>query len=154
VSFRHPDQIQQHDQFFRNYSGIDTFLVQTGLHDAWHDAGKGPEQAENFRDNFDHFWTYLSRKIKELRGPDKAPPDVIWRFNTVPAVKMDNTTIVSPVNPSSIELYNQVERDYLTKWDAMQKDRNPIRLSYLDNYDQTWSWHFDDECNERMHYGR
>lgn len=143
-SFQHPKQIERHDKYFRENSGADTFIINSGLHDGWN---RPTPQA--FVEGFRFGWEYYMRKLRELK--QGAMPKVIYRFTVTPPVHLEGHELVIPTNPSSIEMLNLLEAEYLQSWASMHEG---MGMTFLDSYELTWSWHFDGETNDRSHYGR
>lgn len=115
----------------------DAMFVNSGLHDGihWHSIRafeKGAETAAAFwRDVFDGV------KARGLK-----PPEVIFR-NTIAT---GGYARLLAFNPSKMEAFNGV---FLEK----MRDAGLV-TSVVDNFDMTYPWHYDNRCNDGVHYGR
>ncbi|XP_009129647.1 uncharacterized protein LOC103854459 [Brassica rapa] len=115
----------------------DAMFVNSGLHDGihWHSIRafeKGAETAAAFwREVFDGV---KSRGLK--------PPEVIFR-NTIAT---GGYARLLAFNPSKMEAFNGV---FLEK----MRDAGLV-TSVVDNFDMTYPWHYDNRCNDGVHYGR
>jgi hypothetical protein len=124
--------------YFVEETGVpDVMIVNSGLHDGIHWSNlraftKGAETAAAFwRNVFD------SVKARGLR-----PPKVIFR-NTIATGGYARKLAF---NPSKMEVYNGV---FLEKMKGLG-----LVSSVIDNFDMTYPWHFDNRCNDGVHYGR
>ncbi|XP_019100229.1 PREDICTED: uncharacterized protein LOC104720241 isoform X2 [Camelina sativa] len=115
----------------------DVMIVNSGLHDGIHWTSlrafaKGAETAAAF-------WRGVFDKVKS-RGLQ--PPEVIFR-NTIATGGYARTLAF---NPSKMEAFNGV---FLEK----MRDAGLV-TSVVDNFDMTYPWHYDNRCNDGVHYGR
>lgn len=143
-SFRHPMQIERHDEYFAKSKGMDAIIVNTGLHDAWLRP-----TLQSMMSDFDYGWKYYVKNWLGL-GPENAVPEIIYRFTVAPALHLDKYRMVTPMNPHSIEVINMLQKDYLVQ----RQKEEAFDLTYLDSYEITYAWHFDGEMNQGPHYGR
>ncbi|CAH8356617.1 unnamed protein product [Eruca vesicaria subsp. sativa] len=137
------DSLQDRDfrellkKYFTEDKVPDVMFVNSGLHDGihWHSLRafeKGAETAAAFwREVFDGV---RSRGLK--------PPEVIFR-NTIAT---GGYARVLAFNPSKMEAFNGV---FLEK----MRDAGLV-TSVVDNFDMTYPWHYDNRCNDGVHYGR
>ncbi|VVA96664.1 unnamed protein product [Arabis nemorensis] len=115
----------------------DAMVVNSGLHDGIHWTNlrafvKGAETAATF-------WRQVFDGVKN-RGLQ--PPEVIFR-NTIATGGYARTLAF---NPSKMEAFNGV---------FLEKMRNAgLVTSVVDNFDMTYPWHYDNRCNDGVHYGR
>lgn len=150
-SFKHQEMIDSHDKFFQviadSGAEVDTLLINSGLHDCW--LRWTPEM---FVDDFAAGWEYYMRKFREIeeRQANGRRPQVVYRYSNTPPNHL-GSPLATPMNPSSMEMVNLLERDYLERYNAKHFGG---ALTYLDSYEATWPWHFDGEMNTGPHYGR
>lgn len=149
-SFKHEAMIDRHEKFFdvvaKCGAEVDTILVNSGLHDCW--LRPTPEK---FVDDFAVGWQYYMKKFREIETRQAGrPPQIVYRYSNTPPFHL-NGTLATPMNPSSMEMVNLLEREYLERYNA---DILGGRLTYLDSFEATWPWHFDGEMNSGPHYGR
>ncbi|XP_065863433.1 uncharacterized protein [Euphorbia lathyris] len=124
-------------KYFSEETVPDTIIMNSGLHDGifW-------QNIRRFSGGVDYavsFWNEVMGSIKQ-RG--LVPPQIIYR-----------TTIATggyarelAFNPSKMEAFN---------WMVLDKFRKAGLVSaVVDNFDMTFPWHYDNRCNDGVHYGR
>ncbi|KAL9237593.1 hypothetical protein vseg_012122 [Gypsophila vaccaria] len=115
----------------------DTVIFNSGLHDGvhWPNIRRfigGAQYAANF-------WKEVVGGVKQ-RGLDV--PNFILR-STITA---GGYARVLAFNPNKIEAFNGV---------LLEKMRaTGIVTGIIDSFDMTWAWHYDNRCNDGVHYGR
>ncbi|KAJ7980124.1 Cytochrome P450 family protein [Quillaja saponaria] len=115
----------------------DTMVMNSGLHDGvhWHNLrtfSVGAGYAASF-------WADVKEAVRN-RG--MTWPKVFYR-NTVATGGYARTLAF---NPNKMEVYNGV---------LLEKLRQAGVVSgVIDNFDMTFPWHFDNRCNDGVHYGR
>ncbi|XP_074294638.1 uncharacterized protein LOC141622495 [Silene latifolia] len=115
----------------------DIVLFNSGLHDGVHWPNirrfiRGAEYAANF-------WKEVIEGVKK-RGQNV--PNFIFR-STITAGGYARTLAF---NPNKIEAFNGV---------LLEKMRaTGIVTGIIDSFDMTWAWHYDNRCNDGVHYGR
>lgn len=154
---------------FREQASLpDVVFVNTGLHD-------GLRFNEHFSACMDHelcladmlpFWATL-RNMSLLDTPATCGARMIWRNSVAPG----GFTRVLPSNPMKMEFFNaQVVRELLelnahlpsrtataaadTAAACPGKTTTGSSWSFLDMYDMTFPFHFDNAWNDGGHYGR
>ncbi|KAG5240954.1 F28L1.9 protein [Salix suchowensis] len=129
------------DEGFRSllkkYFSEDTVLMNSGLHDAVHwrnlrayseGAGYAPS-----------FWKEVMDSVRQ-RG--LAVPRIFYRTTIATGGYARSLAF----NPNKMEAFN---------WVALDKFRRAGLVSgVIDNFDMTFPWHFDNWCNDGVHYGR
>ncbi|KAL5541674.1 hypothetical protein UlMin_009384 [Ulmus minor] len=133
------------DEGFRNlvkkyFSGEtipDTVIMNSGLHDGiYWSTIRAFSNGAKFAASF---WAEVLESIK-LRG--LKPPKVFYRTTIATAGYARKLAF----NPSKMEAMN---------WVVLEKFREAGVISgVIDNFDLTWPWHFDNRCNDGVHYGR
>ncbi|KAF8101176.1 hypothetical protein N665_0209s0034 [Sinapis alba] len=124
-------------KYFSEDNVPDAMFVNSGLHDGihWHSIRafeKGAETAAAF-------WREVFNGVKS-RG--LKPPEVIFR-NTIAT---GGYARLLAFNPSKMEAFNGV---------FLEKMRDVgLVTSVVDNFDMTYPWHYDNRCNDGVHYGR
>ncbi|KAJ0249668.1 Cytochrome P450 family protein [Hirschfeldia incana] len=115
----------------------DAMVVNSGLHDGIH--WTSPRAFEKGAETAAAYWKGVFDGVKN-RGLQ--PPEVVFR-NTVATGGYARTL---PFNPSKMEAFNGV---FLEK----MRDAGLV-TSVVDNFDMTYPWHYDNRCNDGVHYGR
>lgn len=115
----------------------DTLVMNSGLHDGvfWKNVRRfsiGAEKAAAF-------WAEVVGAVRE-RG--LVPPEVIYRTT----VATGGYARKLAFNPSKMEAFNGVFLEKLRKFGVVNW--------VVDDFDMTWPWHFDNRCNDGVHYGR
>jgi hypothetical protein len=147
ASFRHERQIERHDQFFQQNRDIDTFLINSGLHDSWLRV-----TPESFLQDFDVGWRYYMKNIESIRRERvNKTTEIIYRYSNTPAIPLGGYQMRTPMNPWSMDMINLLERNYLVDY---QREPEAFHLTHLDSFQVTWPWHFDNEMNDGIHYGK
>ncbi|KAG2727402.1 hypothetical protein I3843_01G151300 [Carya illinoinensis] len=115
----------------------DTLIMNSGLHDGvkW----KNLRQFSAGADYAASFWTEVMESVKQ-RG--MALPKVFYRTT----VATGGYARSMAFNPNKMEAYNGVLLDKLK--------RAGVVSAVIDNFDMTFPWHFDNRCNDGVHYGR
>ncbi|CAH2072393.1 unnamed protein product [Thlaspi arvense] len=125
--------------YFAEENGVpDAMIVNSGLHDGVHWSNlrafaKGAKFAAAF-------WRNVFDDTVKRRG--FRTPEVIFR-NTIATGGYARTLAF---NPSKMEVYNGV---FLEK----MKEQGLVS-GVIDNFDMTYPWHYDNRCNDGVHYGR
>ncbi|XP_010524790.1 PREDICTED: uncharacterized protein LOC104802744 [Tarenaya hassleriana] len=125
------------NKYFSEATAPDAMIVNSGLHDGVHWSNlrafvKGAEYAAKFwREAFD---SVTSRGLK--------PPKVIFR-NTIATGGYARSLAF---NPSKMEAFNGVLLEKMRREMLVQR--------VVDNFDMTYPWHYDNRCNDGVHYGR
>ncbi|KAK4797680.1 hypothetical protein SAY86_030006 [Trapa natans] len=124
-------------KYFSEDTVPDTIIMNSGLHDGihWHTIksfAKGAEYAASF-------WADVmdSVKRKGLRRPS-----IFFRTT----VATGGYARSLGFNPSKMEAFNGVMIDQFRKAGLLS--------GVIDNFDMTFPWHFDNRCNDGVHYGR
>lgn len=72
----------------------------------------------------------------------------LWRNTITPA----GNSRVLPKNPYKVEIMNHLIAHELQE--HSQKDEKNIQWSFIDAFDLTYPWHFDNSVSDGAHYGR
>ncbi|KAH9615890.1 hypothetical protein KSS87_014485 [Heliosperma pusillum] len=123
--------------FFNGSQVPDTVILNSGLHDGiyWHNVKRfiaGAEFAASF-------WKDIMQEVKN-KGLNIA--NFIFR-STITTGGYARTLAF---NPSKMEVFNGI---LLEKLKAAG-----LVTGVIDDFDMTWAWHFDNRCNDGVHYGR
>lgn len=115
----------------------DTIIMNSGLHDGVHWPNirqfvRGAEFAARF-------WAGVREGVRE-RGV--APPEIIYRTT----VATGGYARRMAFNPHKMEAFNGVVLDKLRRHGALDR--------VVDGFDMTYPWHYDNRCNDGVHYGR
>ncbi|XP_068660665.1 uncharacterized protein [Aristolochia californica] len=124
-------------KYFKEETVPDVMIMNSGLHDGVHWRSlrkyiKGAEYAASF-------WEEVLKSVEE-RG--KKRPEFIYRTTVATGGYARDLAF----NPSKMEMFNLVLLDKLKEKGLMD--------GVVDNFDMTYPWHFDNRCNDGVHYGR
>ncbi|TYH53019.1 hypothetical protein ES332_D09G068900v1 [Gossypium tomentosum] len=124
-------------KYFSEDSVPDTIIMNSGLHDGVHWSNirafsRGAEYAASF-------WKDIMESVRR-RG--LVVPQIIFRST----IATGGYARLLAFNPNKMEAFNGVFLEKLR--------RAGLVSSVIDNFDMTFSWHFDNRCNDGVHYGR
>ena len=123
--------------FFNGSAVPDTIIFNSGLHD-----GIFCHSVKNFIHGAEYaasFWEEILEGVKK-RGLEV--PNFIFR-STIATGGYARTL---SFNPNKMEVFNGI---------LVEKLRAAGLLTgVIDDFDMTWAWHFDNRCNDGVHYGR
>ncbi|GLT81466.1 hypothetical protein SLA2020_528510 [Shorea laevis] len=124
-------------KYFLEDTVPDTIIMNSGLHDGIHWSSirtfsRGADYAASF-------WKELMESVR-LRGLNV--PRIFYRTT----VATGGYARTLAFNPSKLEVFNGM---------FLEKLRQAGLVSgVIDNFDMTFPWHFDNRCNDGVHYGR
>ncbi|XP_048332911.1 uncharacterized protein LOC107423261 [Ziziphus jujuba] len=124
-------------KYFSEETVPDTIIMNSGLHDGvfWTNIrafSKGANYAASF-------WKEVLESIKQ-RG--LMFPKVYYRTT----IATGGYARTLQFNPNKMEAFN---------WVVLEKLKEAGVISgVIDNFDMTFPWHFDNRCNDGVHYGR
>ncbi|KAH1091404.1 hypothetical protein J1N35_018661 [Gossypium stocksii] len=124
-------------KYFSEDTVPDTIIMNSGLHDGVHWSNirafsRGAEYAASF-------WKDIMESVRR-RG--LVVPQIIFRST----IATGGYARLLAFNPNKMEAFNGVFLEKLR--------RAGLVSSVIDNFDLTFSWHFDNRCNDGVHYGR
>ncbi|XP_072983014.1 uncharacterized protein [Typha latifolia] len=118
----------------------DAMVLNSGLHDGiyWKSIRAFAEGAEYAA----KFWEEVMRHVVEKRG--KTMPRIFYRSTIATGGYARDLAF----NPSKMEAFNGVLLEKL-------KDKGLLSGGgVIDDFDMTFPWHYDNRCNDGVHYGR
>lgn len=123
--------------YFQENTVPDTIIMNSGLHDGIHwmsvrAFSKGAAYAASF-------WAEI---IESIRKRGLTPPKIFYRTT----VATGGYARKLAYNPSKMEAFNGVVLDKFRQAGLI--------AGVIDNFDMTFPWHFDNRCNDGVHYGR
>lgn len=124
-------------KYFSEDTVPDTMIMNSGLHDGvkWKNIrafSAGADYAASF-------WAEVMESVKQ-RG--LAVPKVFYRTTVATGGYARSLAF----NPNKMEAFN---------WVLVEKlKRAGVLSGVIDNFDMTFPWHFDNRCNDGVHYGR
>ncbi|KAI3508982.1 hypothetical protein L1887_24005 [Cichorium endivia] len=124
-------------QYFSGDTVPDTLIMNSGLHDGvfWPNLrrfAKGAQDAASF-------WAEV---LDGVRRRNIVVPEVIYR-TTVATGGYARRLVF---NPNKMEAFNGVFLDKLRQFGVINH--------VVDHFDMTYPWHYDNRCNDGVHYGR
>ncbi|KAF5752306.1 hypothetical protein HS088_TW01G00214 [Tripterygium wilfordii] len=124
-------------KYFSEATVPDTVIMNSGLHDGvfWHNIrgfSHGAEYAVSF-------WKEVMDSVRQ-RG--LVVPQIFYRTT----VATGGYARTLAFNPNKMEAFNRVVLDKLKQAGLVS--------GTIDDFDMTFPWHFDNRCNDGVHYGR
>uniref|UniRef100_A0A2P2JKG7 Uncharacterized protein n=1 Tax=Rhizophora mucronata TaxID=61149 RepID=A0A2P2JKG7_RHIMU len=124
-------------KYFSEDSVPDTVIMNSGLHDGifW-------SNVRTFAKGADYAVSFWKEVMESVRQRGLTVPQIVYRTT----VATGGHARALAFNPNKMEIFNWVE---------LEKFRQAGLLSgVIDNFDMTFPWHFDNRCNDGVHYGR
>lgn len=116
----------------------DAVVLNSGLHDGCYwSSFRAYVQATEFAAQF---WSGVMAKVRS-RG--LAAPRVFYRTTVATGGYARDLAF----NPNKMELFNGVLVERL-------RQHGVLTGGVIDNFDMTFPWHYDNRCNDGVHYGR
>ncbi|XP_073126297.1 uncharacterized protein [Henckelia pumila] len=115
----------------------DTMIMNSGLHD-----GVYWSNIRNFVKGADYAAAFWTEVMEGVRKRGLVPPEIIYRTTVTTGGHARSLAF----NPSKMEAYNGVVLDKLRKYRVVDR--------VIDDFDMTYPWHYDNRCNDGVHYGR
>ncbi|XP_027338475.1 uncharacterized protein LOC113852420 [Abrus precatorius] len=125
------------NKYFSEDTIPDTVIMNSGLHDGVH--WRNIRAFSAGADYAASFWSGIMMRVKQ-RG--LAWPRVFYRTTVATGGYARSLAF----NPNKMEVFNGVFIEKLKK--------SGIITGVIDNFDMTFPWHFDNRCNDGVHYGR
>ncbi|KAL6571523.1 hypothetical protein OROHE_003166 [Orobanche hederae] len=120
-----------------NYQVPDTVIMNSGLHD-----GVYWSNIRNFIKGADYAASFWAEVMDGLGKNGLLRPKVIYRTT----VATGGYARRMAFNPHKMEAFNGVMLDKLRKYGVVD--------GVIDGFDMTYPWHYDNRCNDGVHYGR
>ncbi|TKY54049.1 hypothetical protein E2542_SST18455 [Spatholobus suberectus] len=124
-------------KYFSEDTIPDTLIMNSGLHDGVH--WRNVRAFSVGADYAASFWGDVMKTVKQ-RG--LAWPRVFYRTT----VATGGYARTLAFNPNKMEVFNGVLLEKLKQAGVVS--------GVIDNFDMTFPWHFDNRCNDGVHYGR
>ncbi|XP_019180524.1 PREDICTED: uncharacterized protein LOC109175663 [Ipomoea nil] len=115
----------------------DTIIMNSGLHD-----GVYWPSIRAFIKGADYTAAFWSEVIQAVKQRHKVPPKLLYRTT----VTTGGYARTLAYNPQKMEAFNGVVLDKLRAYAALDM--------VIDDFDMTYPWHYDNRCNDGVHYGR
>ncbi|KAL7584727.1 hypothetical protein Lser_V15G44698 [Lactuca serriola] len=124
-------------QYFSGDIVPDTLIMNSGLHDGvyWPNLRRFTKGAQDAAS----FWAEV---LDGVRRRNIVGPEVIYR-TTVATGGYARRLVF---NPNKMEAFNGVFLDKLRQFGVIDH--------VVDHFDMTYPWHYDNRCNDGVHYGR
>ncbi|KAK6146100.1 hypothetical protein DH2020_019969 [Rehmannia glutinosa] len=123
--------------YFSGNKVPDTMIMNSGLHD-----GVYWSNIRNFIKGADYAAAFWAEVMKGVRKKGLSPPEIIYRTT----VTTGGYARKMAFNPHKMEAFNGVVLDKLRKYGVVDR--------VIDDFDMTYPWHYDNRCNDGVHYGR
>ncbi|XP_057956794.1 uncharacterized protein LOC131150212 [Malania oleifera] len=124
-------------QYFSENTIPDTMIMNSGLHDGvyWRNIRQFAQGAEYAA----KFWAEVMESVRRRGQP---VPEFIYRTT----VATGGYARTLAFNPNKMEAFN---------WVFLEKLREAgLIAGVIDDFDLSYAWHFDNRCNDGVHYGR
>nr|GMD86973.1 uncharacterized protein LOC109191422 [Ipomoea batatas] len=115
----------------------DTIIMNSGLHD-----GVYWPNLRSFIQGADYAAAFWSKIVEAVKQRGLAPPEVIYRTTITTGGYARSLAF----NPHKMEAFNGVVLDKLKAYGVLNR--------VVDDFDMTYPWHYDNRCNDGVHYGR
>ncbi|KAK8928200.1 hypothetical protein KSP39_PZI017295 [Platanthera zijinensis] len=117
----------------------DAVVLNSGLHDGiyWKSVRRFAAGAEEAA----AFWEAVMAHVRSRRP--EAPPRVFYRTTVATGGYARDLGF----NPSKMESFDGILKEKL-------KARGVLTGGVVDEFDMTFPWHYDNRCNDGVHYGR
>jgi hypothetical protein len=124
-------------KYFSEDTLPDTIIMNSGLHDGVH-----WRNLRSYTAGADYAASFWKEVMDSVRRRGLAVPLIFYRTT----VATGGYARTLQFNPNKMEVYN---------WVALEKFRQAgLVTGVIDDFDMTFPWHFDNRCNDGVHYGR
>ncbi|XP_051126101.1 uncharacterized protein LOC127248014 [Andrographis paniculata] len=123
--------------FFSGLIVPDMVIMNSGLHDGYYWPN-----ITSYVKGSDYAAAFWAEVLKSVEGRGVARPEVVYRTTVAtagPARRLG-------YNPQKMEAFSGILMDKLK--------RHGIVDRIVDGFDMTFPWHYDNRCNDGIHYGR
>ncbi|KAK7359716.1 hypothetical protein VNO77_01679 [Canavalia gladiata] len=124
-------------KYFSEDTIPDTLIMNSGLHDGVH-----WRNIRAFSAGADYAASFWEGVMKTVRQRGLVWPRVFYRTTVATGGYARSLAF----NPNKMEVFNGVLLEKLKKAGVI--------TGVIDNFDMTFPWHFDNRCNDGVHYGR
>ncbi|XP_057430237.1 uncharacterized protein LOC130723270 [Lotus japonicus] len=124
-------------KYFSGDTIPDTVIMNSGLHDGVH-----WRNVRAFSTGADYAASFWKDVMGAVRQRGLAWPRVFYRTTVATGGYARSLAF----NPNKMEVFNEVFLEKLKE--------AGIVSGVIDNFDMTFPWHFDNRCNDGVHYGR
>ncbi|KAF7837231.1 uncharacterized protein G2W53_005713 [Senna tora] len=125
-------------KYFSEATVPDTMIMNSGLHDGVH-----WRNLRAFSGGAEYAASFWADVMKSVRQRGLVWPKVFYRATIATGGYARSLAF----NPNKMEVYNHVLLEKL-------KQAGVVSGGVIDNFDMTFPWHFDNRCNDGVHYGR
>ncbi|XP_055815163.1 uncharacterized protein LOC129884923 [Solanum dulcamara] len=123
--------------YFSRHVVPDTIIMNSGLHDGLHWSN-----IRHFIEVADYAASFWVEVLNGVRQRGLRPPRVIYRTT----IATGGYARILGFNPNKMEAFNGVVLDKFRAYGLVDH--------VIDDFDMTYPWHYDNRCNDGMHYGR
>ncbi|KAB2599544.1 hypothetical protein D8674_009815 [Pyrus ussuriensis x Pyrus communis] len=124
-------------KYFSEETVPDTIIMNSGLHDGYY-----WRNIRSFSIGASHAATFWAEIMESIRQRGLTVPKVFYRTT----IATGGYARTLGFNPSKMEAFNSVLLDKLKEAGLLS--------GVIDNFDMTFPWHYDNRCNDGVHYGR
>ncbi|KAL2509030.1 hypothetical protein Fot_32677 [Forsythia ovata] len=123
--------------YFSENAVPDTVIMNSGLHD-----GVFWPNVRRFINGADYAASFWAKIVDGVRKRGVKPPEIIYRTTVTTGGYARRLAF----NPHKMEAFNGVVLDKLRQYGVLNQ--------VIDDFDMTYPWHYDNRCNDGVHYGR
>ncbi|KAI3908235.1 hypothetical protein MKW92_021474 [Papaver armeniacum] len=123
-------------RYFSEATVPDTMIMNSGLHDIKF------RSIRSFTGGADFAAMFWKEVIDSVKARNLTAPKLLYRTT----VTTGGYARGLGFNPQKMEVYNDVVLDKLRE--------HGILSGVIDDFDMTFPWHYDNRCNDGVHYGR
>lgn len=123
--------------YFSGETVPDTMIMNSGLHD-----GVFWSNLRSFTRGAEYAASFWAEVLESVRKKGLKPPEFIYRTT----IATGGYARTLAFNPNKMEAFNEVFLDKLREAGVV--------TGVMDGFDMTYPWHYDNRCNDGVHYGR
>lgn len=123
--------------YFSGETVPDTMIMNSGLHD-----GVFWSNLRSFTRGAEYAASFWAEVLESVRKRGLKPPEFIYRTT----IATGGYARTLAFNPNKMEAFNEVFLDKLRQVGVV--------TGVIDGFDMTYPWHYDNRCNDGVHYGR
>ncbi|KAL3634621.1 hypothetical protein CASFOL_021675 [Castilleja foliolosa] len=123
--------------YFSHNKVPDTLIMNSGLHD-----GVYWSNIRNFIKGADYAGQFWAEVMEGVNRNGLSRPEIIYRTTVTTGGHARKLAL----NRHKMEVFNGVVLDKLRKYGVVDR--------VIDGFDMTYPWHYDNRCNDGVHYGR
>ncbi|KAM7258608.1 hypothetical protein ACFE04_014349 [Oxalis oulophora] len=125
-------------KYFSENTVPDTMIMNSGLHDGVHWPS-----VRSFTLGVDYATLFWQEVMDSVKNRGLQVPQIFYRTT----VATGGYARTLAFNPHKMEIFNGIVLDKFRQAELLTG-------GVIDNFDMTYPWHYDNRCNDGVHYGR